>query len=380
MKPFYGGKIMKNLIVVAIAAVSIAAVAQTNSTITTTTTTSTQPASATVVTPAKKIKKAAVKKTATPTAAVKKTSTPAAAPTATPASTEIGSALGITGEKVATPSDISGTSTTTNVDAASTKKWKGSISSTPSLDQADAQSIQVLTKAGLSYKITDKLTVKAAQTFETLNAGNNMSADQRELIERSNFRAAFTDLSISTTGKGIFGSNDLPISLNYKKISGDAVIAQKASYASIDAIIDLNISVPYTLSPKFDFSIDTQVRHYQNDTAAKSSYRVLAVPTLSYNLNDVVSIYQGAGLILSMKDNSELRRNYERLNLSTGVAITASKSLSFDLNVSQDKAIYVNPNANFDVTPFAPYQITNASDKTRTFDAVSYEATVAYTF
>ena len=240
--------------------------------------------------------------------------------------------------------------------------------------------MQVLSKVGMSYKITDKLTVKAAQTFETLNAANNMDAGQRELIDRSNFRSAFTDISLSTTANGIFGSNALPISLNYKKITGDAVIAQKSTFASTDAMIDLNVSVPYTLNPKFDLSIDTQVRHIQNDNAEKSSYRILAIPTLSYNLNDVVSIYQGAGIILSMKDNSALRRNYERLNLSTGVAITASKNLSFDLNVSQDKAIYVNPNAAYDVTAFAPYQVTNASNSDRTFDTVSYEATVAYSF
>ena len=90
----------------------------------------------------------------------------ATAPAITPTATEQESALAITGEKTATPSDITGTSTTTTAEAAPAKKWKGSISSTPTLDQSDAQSIQVLSKVGMSYKITDKLTVKLAQTFE----------------------------------------------------------------------------------------------------------------------------------------------------------------------------------------------------------------------
>ncbi len=362
---------MKNLIVVAIAAISLAAVAQTNSTTNTNTTAAAvQPAAMTATPAAKKAKNTAKKSTA---AVV----TPAAA---MPATTEQGTSMSPAGEKSVTPSDAAGTSTTSLNDAAPTKKWKGSVSVTPSQDEADVTAIQVLTKTGLSYKIADKLTVKAAQTFETLNAGASMDDSQRELIKRSNFRSAWTDLSVSTSGKGILGSNDIAMSLNYRKVSGDAVISQLAAYAATDALIDLNINIPYTLNPKFDLSIDTQIRHAMNDNAAKSGYRLLAVPTLSYNVNDKVSIYQGAGMMLSIKDNTQFRRSAERLYIATGLGYAATKSLSFDLNVSQDKAIYLHPTTPFDVTPFQLYHANAATVADRTFDSVSYEASVAYNF
>ena len=370
---------MKNLIVVTIAAISLAAVAQTNNTANSTTNTNAateiQPAAMTAAPAAKKAKKA-VKKTPA-TVAPAATTTPAAA---MPATIEQGTSLAPTGEKSVTPADAAGTSTTSLNDATTTKKWKGSVSVTPSQSEADTTSIQVLTKAGLSYKIADKVSVKVAQTFETLNAGASMDATQRELIKRSNFRSAWTDLSVSTSGKGILGSNDVAMSLNYRKVTGDAVVAQVTSYSAIDALIDLNISIPYTLNPKFDLSIDTQIRHAINDTAAKSGYRLLAIPTLSYNMNEKISIYQGAGMMVSMKDNSELRRSAERLYLATGIGYAATKSLSFDLNVSQDKAIYVHPTTKADVTPFQLYRATAAADDSRTFDSVSYEASVAYNF
>ena len=385
MKPFYGGKIMKNLIIVAITAASLVAVAQTS------TTAPTAPAAAPTMEaqpPAMEaqpvVKKAKKAKKAKPSAQV----APAVAPVVTtdqlPATVQ-GSALtpGITKEQ--NPA-AAGTSTTSAGDAVPVKSWKGSVSVTPSQNQTDAQEMQTLSKIGLSYKVTPKVTVKAAQTFESLNAGKNLDLEQRTYIDRSNFRSAWTDITLSTTGKGILGSNDLPISLNVRKVTGDAVISQLGAYGAVDALIDLNVSIPYTLSPRFDLSIDTQIRHAMRDVASESGHRLLAVPTLSYNVNDVISVYQGAGMMFSLKDNGAFRRNYERLSLSTGVAITASKSLSFDLNVSQDKAVYVNPGAAQQVTGFTPYQSTPADGATqaeiakRTFDDVAYEATVAYSF
>ena len=368
---------MKNLLIVAITAASLVAVAQTS-------TTPTAPATVAPAAPSvmeaqpvvKKAKKAKkVKASAQVAPAVK---APIVTADQLPATVQgAGLTPGITKEQ--NPA-AAGTSTTSAGDAVPVKSWKGSVSVTPAQSQSDATSIQTLSKVGLSYKITPKLSVKAAQTFETLNAGQNLDADQRELINRNNFRSAWTDISVSTTGKGILGSNDLPISLNVRKVTGDATISQLGAYSAVDALIDLNVSVPYTLSPRFDLSIDTQIRHAMNDVAAKSSHRLLAMPTLSYNVNDVVSVYQGAGMMFSLKDSTAFRRNYERVYLATGVGITASKSLTFDLNVSQDKAVYTNPNSGSDVTGFTLYQTTDAADATRTFDAVSYEATVAYSF
>ncbi len=382
MKPFYGGKIMKNLIIVAIAAISVAASAQTSTTatnmnaeaaVTPATVNAAAPATTTKKTTAKKAVKSA-NKTATKVA-------PAAAVTTTTTTIiEQKSSAAPAGEKAVTPADAAGTSTTSLNDAASAKKLNGSVSVTPSQDASDVGSVQVLSKVGASYKVAPKLNLKIAQTFETLNAGASMDQEKRELISRSNFRSAWTDLSASTSTSGILGSNDIAMSLNIKKLTGDAVITQVGAFSKVDAMIDLNASIPYTLNPKFDLSIDTQIRHYIKDVAAESSYRLLAVPTLSYNLNDKVSFYQGAGLIMSIKDNTELRRSAERLSLSTGVGYAATKSLSFDLNVSQDKAIYVHPTTKADVTAFQLYNATAANDSSRTFDSVAYEATVAYSF
>ena len=356
---------MKNILVVAITAMSLAAVAQTSAP---TTTAAAPTATAAPTAPVKKAKKA-VKPSAQVVPAVE--TAPAAAPA---------TAMAPEGEKTVTPNDAAGTSTTSAAAAAPVKAWKGSVSVTPSSLQSDVAAVQVLTKAGLSYKVAEKLTVKIAQTFETLAATENTNAEHREWMERSNFRSAYTDVSLSTTGKGILGSNDLPLSFNYKKMSGDALLVQKTTFASIDTTLDLNATVPYTLSPKFDLGIDTQARYYINDIAAKSSFRFIVSPTLSYNINDKWSVYQGAGMILSLKDNADMRRNYERLSISTGVGYAASKSLSFDVNVSQDKALYINPVQPLEVTSFTPYKTTDASSRSRTFDSVGYEASVAYNF
>lgn len=353
---------MKNLIIIAITAASLVAVAQTSTT-------------APKAPMAKKAKATAAKTAVKPVQAT----TTEAAPTPIPTSM-----LAPEGEKTVTPSTTpstaAGTSTTAVSAAAPVKAWKGSVSVTPSQFQADPEGVQVLTKTGMSYKVSEKLSVKVAQTFETLNAANNMDPANRELIDRSNFRSAYTDVSLSTTGSGILGSNALPISFNYKKMTGDALIAQKTTFATVDSIVDLNLSIPYTLNPKFDLSIDTQARHYINDNAAKSSYRFLVIPSLSYNVNDKWSVYQGAGMIVSLKDNADMRRNYERLSLSTGVGYAATKSLSFDVNVSQDKALYINPVQKLDITPFSLYKTSRSTSDERTFDYVGYEATVAYSF
>ena len=369
---------MKNLIIVAITAASLVAVAQTS------TTTSTAPATAQTMEAQPVVKKAKKAKKVKPSAQVAPAiKAPIVTADQLPATVQ-GAAVtpGITKEQ----NPAAGSSTTSVGDAVPVKAWKGSVSVTPSQSQTDATEIQTLSKVGFSYKVTPKVTLKAAQTFESLNAGNNLDPAQREYVNRSNFRSAWTDLTVSTTGKGIMGSNDLPISLNVRKVTGDAVVSQLGAYATVDALIDLNVSVPYTLSPRFDLSFDTQVRHAVKDISEQNGYRLLAIPTLSYNINDVISVYQGAGMMFSFKDNSALRRNFERVSLSTGIGITASKSLSFDLNVSQDKAVYASPSSGKVVTGFTPYKSTPADGATQaainesTFDDVAYEATVAYSF
>lgn len=375
---------MTKLIVVAIAALSITAHAQTSASSNNdvaakemTTTSSNQPA-VTKKTNAKNLKAAAAKKSKE----TKASTSMATAVTAPIISSE--NPITSKEEKSMTPADINsaaGTSTAKVSETDAAKKWKGTLRTVTDIDENFTKSIQTITTAGVSYKASDKITLKISENFESLNASGLKAedADKRELVDRSNFRAAYTDFAVATSLAGMMGSNDMPVSLNYKKMSGDAVITQKGAYSAADAFIELNAGLPYTLSPKVDLSIDGQIRHVLND-AKPNSTRALVIPTLSYTINQYLAVYQSAGLILSMKDNSEFRRAYERFSLATGLSVTATKNLSFDMNVSQDKAFYASPTSGVDVTGFKPYSTTSAAVADSTLDAVAYEFVAVYNF
>ncbi len=370
---------MKKLIVLAIAALSVTAFAQ-SETATVAGTETTVPAQvvAKKSTSDKKAKKGSSKKEK----ATKQTTSMATEVT----SPVIANDTPITAkeEKSMTPADINtaaGVSTAKVSQADADQKFKGTLRAVTDMDESYTQSIQTLSTVGISYKAANKLTIKLAETFETLNATGIKAdeADQRELVDRNNFRGAFTDLAVASSLPGMMGSNDMPVSLVYRKITGDAAISQKGKYSNIDGLVDLNVGLPYSLTPKVDLSIDGQVREVLNDEGPIST-RVLLIPTISYTINDMVSIYQSAGLMVSLKDGSDLRRTRERLSIATGMSVAATKNLSFDLNVSQDKAIYTSPTSGSDITPFTLYSANNTADPKRNFDSVSYELAAIYNF
>lgn len=328
--------------------------------------------------PAKKAAKKAKK--------VKKAKPSAKAPAAAPVAPVV-TAPAVEAAPVAAPATTmapaAGTSTATAAaPAADAKKWGVTaqvLSSNYALSQGD---IQTLTSIAASYKITDKIKIKAKQTFETLSAGPDLSNDpqKREMIESNNFRPTFADFSVSSTLPGFLGSNELPVSLNYKYITGDAIYTQLGGYAGAHAMVEGNLSIPYTLSPKWELSIDTQIRHVVAK-AGDNTHRVLAIPSLSYAVNDMINVYQAAGLIYSFDRNERFRNVYQRSYLATGVSVVPVKNLTLDVNVSQDKAIFVTSDKDYDVTNYSLYN-PNVSEKgqDRTFDFVAYEGSLTYSF
>ena len=162
-------------------------------------------------------------------------------------------------------------------------------------------------------------------------------------------------------------------------MSGDAVLTQKSDYISDSAWLVGNLSIPYSITPQFDISVDTQIRHVFGKSVMDTN-RMFVIPKATYTLNQVIGFYQSVGLISNYNDNLNLRRSYERVFLATGMGIKASKNLSFDFNINQDKAVYASPNSGVDVTNFSPYQSHAAITNDRTFDDVYYETTVALTF
>ncbi len=372
---------MKNLLVLAITVASMTAIAQ--SEMSATATTSSESAAATTAAPVKKAsagKKSQKNTTKKDAKATKQTTSMAADIVAPIVSSE--NPITQKEEKAMTPASTAGaagTSTAKVSEADAAKKWKGTFRTVTDMDEAKTNSIQTITTVGASYKASNKLTLKVSENFESLNASGVSNAEQRDLVNRSNFRAAYTDFAIASSLPAMIGTAEMPISLVYKKMSGDAVITQKGGYATADAFVELNLGIPYSITPKIDLSIDSQIRHVVKDSGPNSN-RFLVIPSLSYTINDIVSVYQAAGLIVSTKENTDFRRTLERMYLATGVSISATKNLNFDINVSQDKAIYASPTSGIDLTEFSAYHANVAANTDRTLDAVAYELVATYNF
>jgi hypothetical protein len=372
---------MKTAFVLAVALASIMATAQTETESATADQVTEAAQAPAVAAPAKKVKAV---KTARKAKKKKVTKPSAMAPAAMTATTE-GAAqapAATTGTTIETNPTVGTSTVTAAAPAADAKKWGVTTQVLSSNDYLTQGDIQTLTSIAGSYKVTDKLKLKVKQTFESLTAGpdlNSREAD-RQKIDDNNFRATFADFSVSSSLGGILGSNDLPVSLNYKYISGDAIYSTTGGYSSAHGMVEANLSIPYTLSPKWELSIDTQIRHVVNKTT-ENSHRILAIPTLSYAINDMVSIYQAAGPIYSFDRNERFRNTYQRAYLATGVSIVPVKGLTLDLNVSQDKAVSVTSDKPQSVTAFNLYSPTIADGGVdATFDAVAYEGSLTYAF
>ena len=377
---------MTKAFIIAIALASITAAAQTETTAPAETTTAQEQAA----TPAaKNVTKKTKKKKAKPSAkqtqqqvdelAKSSGANIPKAPTATNVDTvspKAGTAAGTSAASVA-------------ADVGPKKNWalKAQVYSTT--DYANTQNIQNLTTLGGSYKVLPKLTLKAAQTFETLTNGRETSDDTRELTKASNFRASYTDLGVGSSLPGVLGSDEMPVSVNFKLLGGSSELTTTGKYSSAYSFVEGNISTPFTISPKWSLSIDSQWRHVNmKDVVAEDRNRFLTGPTLTYTINDFVSIYQSAAYILGTKQNFELRRNAERMYLETGIAITPVKNLNISFNIDQDKGIYASPTSGYEVSNFSLYKPTEASAAGRTqeardnatLDSVSIEALVTYAY
>jgi len=279
----------------------------------------------------------------------------------------------------AKPSAAAGTSTIATADVAPTKKLNGFVNVYSTNDAYDTSFNQTLTSIGGSYKFNDKLTLKVGESFETLSKGNKSeTAEGREMIDKSNFRPSHLDVNIGTTLPGIFGSKDQPASLNYRAMGSDAVYTTNGGYKGVLAMYEANLSTPFVINTKWDVNVISQIRHVVNKGDEKAdSNRVLAIPYATYTINDTFSVYQAAGLIYSFQDNMALRKKFERLYLETGFNITASKTLSFSFDISQDKAI-ASSDPTAKVSKFNLYSSNIEQDGT--LDAVAYEGYINYSF
>ncbi|MFZ3229237.1 MAG: hypothetical protein WA160_03445 [Pseudobdellovibrio sp.] len=310
-----------------------------------------------------KVKKVSKKKKAAkPSAAIEATAIPVAA------------------TAPATATIAAGTTTATTAEvAAPTKKWGVAAKVFSSNDFTEMQNIQTLTSVGFSYKVADKVTLKATETFETLSASSpSEDKAKRDMISANNFRAAYTDISAATTLGTMMGSGDITTSLNLKVIGDDSYYTTLGGYKNVASMVEANLSIPYSIAPKVDVSIDSQWRHVLNE-AGPNSNRFLVIPSISYTFNDMFSVYQAGGLIISARDNSDFRRNYERIYLETGFTVTPIKNLAFGMDINQDKAI-TSSNDNIDVTSFSLYRPNQAANADKTLDSVTYETYVSYSF
>lgn len=376
---------MKKTMIIAIALASITATAQTSA-----------PAAA----PKKKAAVAAKKSTAAKKAA---TQVAAAQAPAMPATTDVVAQLP-EGNKVAS-ADIQAPSAGTSAadvakQAAPAKKWSAKAQLFSTTDHTNTQNIQNLTTFSGSYKVLPKLSLKVAQTFETLTNGRDTSDATRELTKSNNFRTSFTDLGVSTSFAGVGGSDDIALSVNFKVMGGESEYTTTGGYSGAYNFVETNLSVPFTLSPKWSLSVDSQWRTVDNrpkwlsigeqikagNAAADQAYeisqnsnRLLVIPSLTYTINDYVSVYHAAGWIGSFKDAEAVRRNAERIYMETGVTLTPVKNLTMTFMVDQDKAVYASPSSGYEVSGYSLYKPTEATGG-ETFDAVSYEAVIAYVF
>lgn len=363
---------MKRIITVAIALASINAFAQTE-----TAAPAAAPAATTATAPVKKVKAAKkVAKKASKPKAMNATAEAVKVAEATPATAPV-----VAGTDV--PSPAAGTSTATvTAPAATPKKVSGSVSTFSTADYLAPRDVQTLTSIGVSYKPMDKLSLKVKQTFETLTAGPVLSenAEDKQKIEDNNFRPTYADFTVGTTLPAVMGSGAVAASLNYKLISGDAIYSTTGGYSTAYGMWEANLSVPYSITPKVDLSIDSQWRHViSTNGPSANSNRFLVIPTASYTISDLFSVYQSAGLIWSLRDNNELRQRYQRLYLETGVTMTPAKGFSVTLAMEQDHAIAVRAGEADRVSTLDIYNPTQATDGA-TFDAVAYDMSLAYTF
>lgn len=360
---------MKQTLAIAIVLASIATYAQTETT--TTAATTTAPAAPVVKS---KVKKVVKKKSAKPSAQV----APAAAPAAVVAPVAAKESVAVTAPAAA-QQEAAGTSTTSAAAAAPAKPWGVTAKVFSSNDFTELSNVQTLTSIGASYKVLDnKVTLKATETFESLTY-SSPSEDQakRDMINENNFRPSYTDLSVATTAGGILGSGDISTSLNLKIMGDDSYYTTRGGYANVSSMVEANLSMPYSITPKIDVSIDSQWRHVLNE-AGPNSNRFLVIPSISYTFNEMFSVYQAGGVILSARDNTAFRRNYTRMYIETGATITPVKGLNIGMDVNQDKAVQSSNDA-YTVSDFAIYRPTDPADG-KTFDSVTYEAYVSYAF
>lgn len=272
-----------------------------------------------------------------------------------------------------------GASTANAAAQAAPKKWSAKAQIYSNTDSRNTQNIQTLTTFSGSYKVLPKLSAKIGQTFETLTNGRDTSEETRALTKANNFRTAYTDFGVSTSLPGFAGSDELPLSANFRVMGGTSEYTTTGSYSALYNLVDVNFSIPYTLSPKWSLSIDNQWRTADFKEKANTN-RFIAGPSLTYTINDYVSVYHSVSYIGSFKDAEELRRNIERFYMETGVTLTPIQSLSMTFNVNQDKAMYASPTSGVDVTNYSLYKSTDSVAGGDTLDDVSYEAIVAYSF
>jgi hypothetical protein len=326
---------------------------------------------------AKKVKKAAKPKAemkATPVTPMPPAVT--AAPMAAPAMTTVVAPA----TTVAVPAANTTAVKATEV-AAPTKKWSASISVNPSVDFNTPKEVGTLTKVGGGYKLTDKIKASLGHTFQSV-AAESVQGSSRDYIDRNNFRSAYTDLGVSTSVGGILKSDDISIAANARIYSTDALVTREGAGAAVQSLYDINITMPYTITPKISAAMFTQIRHSQ--FSGTDMDRIILSPSVSYAFNDVVSIYQSVGYMLATQDELQFRKRRERATLETGVDIAPMKGLSINLNVNQDKAISTNVGgeavSGFNL--YKPNDGTNGAfaDGSNAFDYVSYEAVVAYSF
>lgn len=321
------------------------------------------------------------KATASAKKSAKKASDQAAATTPTVASSATTTVDAILVDNTAP----AGTSTVETAAAEPSKKWSGSVQLYSNTDSQSTYDVQTLTTMTAGYKVLPKLSIKAAQTFETLSQRTALTGDAKvsreNKINDSNFRPAYFNFILGTSVDGIFGSDPISLSINHKNMNGDAYYVTKGGYASIHSQIEASAATNYTFNPNWSASVYAQWRHNVSKAGPQAnSNRALVIPSLTYTFNDFVSVYQSAGVIASFTDNDQLRNAYQRAYLGTGVTVNPLKSLSISGYVAQDKAYYASAASGYEVSNFTPYKATNASTADATFDSVSYEVIATMSF
>lgn len=261
--------------------------------------------------------------------------------------------------------------------APSERKFFGSIALYPQTEYGKTDSLMIWTTPGLSYAYDSNLTFTLKQTFETLTGYSNEDITRNKMGE-NNFRAAFTDIIVSSSLPGFLGITSIPVSLDYRNMNHDGI--KVSGWNVAHALIEGNLSLPYAITSHVDVALDTQIRHYVMKSGPNAD-RFLAVPTLGYAFNDVVRVYQSAGYVVSTKDDTDFRRNYERMYLETGIVVNPIKNLTLKFDAYQDKAISASPSSGVDVSDFNLYTPTVAkSGPGATLDVMAYEAVITYKF